>query len=89
MIIKHKKNKMQTLLYNLGIERIAEPEIRSKRIITNLNLEPEREFSQEEIIESAIKKIYELNNINLFDHNKKVIIRDNPIGYYLNWHIDD
>jgi hypothetical protein len=80
---------MQSLLYNLGVKRIAEPEIRSKRKIANLNLDSEREFSHEEIIESAIKKIYELSNINLFDYDKKVIMRDNQIGYYLNWHIDD
>lgn len=78
---------MQELIYNLGLERIANEEIRSKRIITNLN--KTEDLSEDEIIDSAIEKIMELKNINLKNYNKKVIIRDNQIGFYLNWHIDD
>jgi hypothetical protein len=78
---------MQDLLYNLGLERIADKEIRSKRTIANLN--EIKELTIDEIIENAMNKIFELKNINLYNYNKKVIMRDNQIGFYLNWHIDD
>lgn len=78
---------MQDLMYNLGLERIANEEIRSMRTVTNLNLSGE--FETEEIIEFAINKIFELKKINLHEYDKKIIMRDNKIGYYLNWHIDD
>lgn len=80
---------MQTLLYNLGVARTKDPEIRSQRKITNLNINDNQEISHDDLIELAMKKISDLNNINLFDYNRKIIMRDNQIGYYLNWHIDD
>jgi len=80
---------MQELIYNLGVERIQNLEIRNVRQILNLNLDENQEFTQEELVNFAMEKMSNSNKINLFDFEKKIICRDNKIGFYLNWHIDD
>jgi hypothetical protein len=75
---------MQELIFNLGVERANNPEIRKSRIIFNLG-----ENKSANIIEFAMQKMMEIYNINLFDYRTEIIERENSIGFYLNWHIDD
>jgi hypothetical protein len=80
---------MQELIYNLGKERLnTEPKIRVNRHILNIG-NGVIDDNSSDIIELAKKKFKEVCELDLFDYEMEVIERINPVGFYLNWHIDD
>lgn len=78
---------MQEIIFNFGLERIQNIEIKNARLIFNLG--DIQDLNETELIDFAMQKILQLNNINLFDYEQKIIQRENKLGFYLNWHIDD
>ena len=81
---------MQELIYNLGKERFDTiPEIKSNRHIINIGSNIDKNNNINELIELAKKKLNDEVGLNLFEYKMEIIERSNPIGFYLNWHIDD
>lgn len=79
---------MDQAIYYHGIELIKSDIISSKRLYINLG---ENNDGDEEnnIIEKAIRIISNKISINLLEYKNEIIYRNNPEGFYLNWHIDD
>jgi hypothetical protein len=75
---------MQSLLYTFGCELVLNPEIAKTRLYFNLG-----EVSEDNIIDLAINEIDKRLKIDLVNFNPEIIKRDNPVNFYLNWHIDD
>jgi hypothetical protein len=62
--------------------------LKKKRYIFNIKTIVEL-YSQKNIIELAINKINQEYNLDLTKYETGIIERENQIGFYLNWHIDD
>lgn len=74
---------MQETIYNFGIQRIQDNEIKSARFCFNLG------ENENDKIQSAINKIKSISGIDLTLYRQEIIKRENKVGFYLNWHIDD
>jgi hypothetical protein len=79
---------MQKLIYDLGCKRANDEEIRKSRFLFNIG-EIIVNDTKENIIETAKEKLKNNFNLDLTNYNPEIIERDNAIGFYLNWHIDD
>lgn len=77
--------KMQKAIYNLGCKRLYDTDIKKSRIIFNLG----ENALNGDLINLAIAKLRDDFKFDLTDYEQEVIERDNTIGFYLNWHIDD
>jgi hypothetical protein len=75
---------MQKLIYDLGCKRAADDEIRKSRFMFNIE-----KNIKSDIIESAKEKLKDNFNVDLTNYEQEIIERENAVGFYLNWHIDD
>ena len=75
---------MQEVILDLGKQRANDPYIKSVRHYFNLG-----EIGDNDIKEYAIKEIHEKYGIDLSTYRSEIIERDNQVGFYLNWHVDD
>jgi len=81
---------MQQLLCDLGKNRLDSiPEIKQNRHIFNISEYITNESTTNCAIEIAKKIAKEKFSLDLFDYRMEIVERDNPVGFYLNWHIDD
>lgn len=81
---------MQELLYNIGKERLKTiPELLTNRHIFNISEHVTNGATTTEVIEIANQQIKQRFNLDLFNHKMEIVERVNPVGFYLNWHIDD
>jgi 2OG-Fe(II) oxygenase superfamily len=79
---------MQEVILNLGKKRANEINIRSLRHYFNLG-KIEDALKKKDIKEIAKELMKDKYNIDLTNFRSEIIERDNKIGFYLNWHIDD
>jgi hypothetical protein len=80
---------MQKLIYDLGCKRAKEPEIKKSRFIFNIGDNLCDNISTNNVINLAIAKLKNDYNLDIANYKPEIIERDNTIGFYLNWHIDD
>jgi hypothetical protein len=96
---------MQELLYNEGCRRLQEYDLKKSRIIVNLgNIFGVKKYASdadaehnsnsevnisEMIVNDAIKHFESTYEVMLSHMKKDIIVRENKLGFYMNWHIDD
>lgn len=81
---------MQNLLYEIGKDRLKTiPHILENRHVFNIKSHIGDNNKICEIIEIVKNVIKTKYNLDLFDYMTEIIERENQIGFYLKWHIDD
>ncbi len=75
---------MQETIYAFGKKRASDDSIKKSRKIFNLGT-----FIDGDLIENAKFLLNERYNISLINFDMEIIQRENKIGFYQNWHIDD
>lgn len=76
---------MQESIYKFGKDLINnDNSIKKSRIIFNIGNVPE-----DTMVDIACQIMKDKYNIDLSLYEKKIIKRENKIGFYMNWHIDD
>jgi len=81
---------MQELLCVIGKNRLETiPELLENRHIFNIGEYITDSNNTNDTIEIAKKIIKQEFKLDLFDHRMEIVERTNPVGFYLNWHIDD
>jgi hypothetical protein len=81
---------MSTLIYDIGKNKIANNEYMCRYIY---NLKNEYNLSDElksdELIYYSIEYLRTKHNLDLSNYKFKKIERENKVGFYMKWHIDD
>jgi hypothetical protein len=85
---------MQEALYSEGCKRITEYNLKKTRIIFNIGeqIQETLDINPETLIRCAIEYLESSEYFGLSklsDMRKEMIVRDNQIGFYMNWHLDD
>ena len=78
---------MQGLLFTEGERRLKDYELEKKRLL--INLKDHNIFDKDEFINDIINIVKEEHKMDLSKYKYEVIERNNEIGFYMNWHIDD